>query len=328
MLLIAGFKKDLKDFAKKEIIPFCSSIIELSPSKFLINADFKKIIINSFIVESLHELVAEFSKVSDISGDIFKKFIKKNESFKVKCNEKQVCIDLGQAIKDGAECAVSLENPDKTFFAEKIDEKYYCYLAIHGAEDLSKRGYASNNNEFIPADAAKALADFSGYNDDGNLLDAFSHEGYIIIECALKLLKVGPAYFNSKNFDFEFPEPKVKPLKHKLFCSSDSMADLKFAKQNAKLSKTFKFIDFNISTLNDLDYAFKENTFDYFISALPKKISMEKLFFQLDYIMKKKCVVVILSSESIEGLFEEFGFKITNSMQLLGKKAFKLERGF
>ncbi|MFA5333097.1 MAG: THUMP domain-containing protein [Candidatus Nanoarchaeia archaeon] len=325
MLLIVQFKKELKEFVKKEIQPFCKSIKDLDGSRLLVDSDYKELIINSFLPEKICLLVLEFLSIKNINAN-FKNYLKSDESFKVKCSEKQICIELGQIIKDSANAQVSLDNPDKTFFVEKISENYYCYLDIAGADNLIKRGYSTNNNEFITADYCKAMVDYSGYSDNGNLLDAFSHEGYIIIECALKLLKVGPAYFNSKNYDFEILEPKVKPLKNKLFCYSDSMADLKFAKQNAKLSKTSKFIEFGFSTLNDIDYTLKEDKFDYFVSALPKNIDMEKFFFQMDYIMKKKCTIVILTNQEIAGKFEEFSFKITGSIKCNDKIMIKLVR--
>ena len=325
MLLIAGFKKDLKDFVKKELQPFSKSVKELSESKFLIDSEITEVLANTFLLENLSVVVAEFKDVKEIKAD-FSKFIKSDESFKVKCAEKQICVELGQLIKDSTNCEVSLDNPDKTFNVEKFLDKYYSCLIIPGAADLIKRGYAANNNEFLTADVAKAMIDLSGYKDDGLLIDPFCHEGYTIIECALKLLNVGPAYFNSKNFDFKFIEPKVKPLKNKLICCSDSMADIKFSKQNAKTSKTFKFIDFGFSTLNDIDYTFKEAKFDYFVTALPKNADVEKLFFQLDYIMKKECVIVILTSQDIAGKFEEYGFKIKEEMPIINKKLFKMVR--
>jgi 23S rRNA G2445 N2-methylase RlmL len=326
MLLIVQFKKELKDFVKKEIGPLCKSMREIDDSRLLAESDLKELIANSFLPQKISIYIAEFSSVSEIKSVDFSAYLKSDESFKVKCGEKQLCIDLGQIIKDSAKARVSLDNPDKTFFAEKIGEKYCCYLDISGADNLVKRGYSTNNNEFITADYCKAMVDYSGYNDNGVFLDAFSHEGYVIIECALKLLKVGPAYFNSKNFDFEIKEPKVRPLKNKLMCYSDSMADLKFAKQNAKLSKTSKFIEFGFSTMNDIDYILKEGNVDYFVSVLPKNADAEKLFFQLDYIMKKKCTIVILTNQEIKGKFEEFGFKIIGSIKCDGRSMIKLVR--
>ncbi|MDD4352948.1 MAG: hypothetical protein PHN56_00670 [Candidatus Nanoarchaeia archaeon] len=327
MLLIVQFKKELKDFVKKEIEPFCKSINELDESKLIVESDFKELIINSFLLEKISILLAEFSNPAETKNVSFKNHLNKDESFKVKCSEKSICIELGQIIKDNTGAQVLLDNPNKTFFVEKINEKYYCYLIIEGADNLVKRGYSTNNNEFITADYCKAMIDYSGYNDNGVLLDAFSHEGYVSIECALKLLKVGPAFFNSKNFDFEIPAPKVKPLKNKILCYSDSMADLKFAKQNAKLSKTFKFMDFGFTTLNDIDYTLKEEKIDYFVSVLPKNADIEKLFFQLDYIMKKKCTIVILTSQDIAGKFEEFKFKIIDTIKCFeNKNMIKLAR--
>jgi len=326
MLFIVKFKKELKEFIKKELEPASKSLKELNDSSIIADSELKELIMGSYLAEKISFFVAEFSSPLEAKTADFKKFLKSEESFKVKSSEKQICMDLGQIIKDQTGSRVSLDNPDKTFYVDKIGENYYCYADISGAESLLKRGYFTNNNELITADYCKAMIDFSGYNDDGVLLDAFSHEGYVIIECALKLLKVGPAYFNSKNFDFELPEPKVKPIKNKLMCYSDSMADLKFCKQNAKLSKTFKFIEFGFSTLNDIDYTLKEGKIDYFVSVLPKNADIEKLFFQLDYIMNKKCVIVIMTSQDIKGKFEEFGFKIIGSVKCADKTMTKLVR--
>ncbi len=324
-MLIAWFKKDLKDFAKEEALSLCKSAELLDDSRILADCDAEKLIINSFIIDKISDCLAIFSDSKEAKIDA-KKHLNPSESFKVKCPDIKVCIDLGQIIKDQTGAKVSLNEPDKTFIAEKIGEKYYCYIDIPGAQNLSKRGYLSSNTEFISADYCKALIDYSGYKDNGKLLDAFSHEGCVAIECCLKLLKVGPAYFNSKDFLFEMPEPKVKPLKNKILCYSDSMTDLKYCKQNAKLSKTFKFIDFGFSTLNDIDYTLKEGNIDYFASVLPKKADIEKLFFQLDYIMAKKSVVAIITYQDITGKFEEFGFKIEKQLKLESGSMIKLVR--
>jgi hypothetical protein len=42
--------------------------------------------------------------------------------------------------------------------------------------------------------------------------------------------------------------------------------------------------------------------------------------------MKKKCIIILLTSQEIAGKFEEFGFKITGTVKCAEKNIIKLER--
>ena len=104
-------------------------------------------------------------------------------------------------------------------FAEKIGEKYYCYIDIIGALEHLSEGLLVSNTEFITADYSEALIDCSGYNDDGKLLDAFSTR-MRRNRIALETSESRSQRISIPNFLFEIPEPVVKPLKNKIMCYS------------------------------------------------------------------------------------------------------------
>jgi len=319
MELLIKYKKSLAPFVRNEMSKYSSKFEELNDGMAVIDADISKVLINSALVESASILIGytdNFHNIKDL-----KNAAKSGESFKVKCGEKNVCIELGQMIKDATNASVSLDNPDRTIIAEKLGNKYLIYTS---EIKLSNRGYSSSNDEFITPDAARAMVEYSGWEDNGIFADAFCGDGYIIIEAALKALNVGPGFFKSKDFSFEVKTPVVKKLKSPLLCMSNDMNEIKFAKQNSRLARVFKYLTFMVHNVEDLDYKMKEASVDCLVSALPKRINIDKLFFQLEYIMKADCIVVLLTNEDVSGAIKEYGFRIIDETMIESKKLIKL----
>ncbi|MBN1924180.1 MAG: hypothetical protein JW791_05505 [Nanoarchaeota archaeon] len=325
MKLVIKYNSVITSFVKDEVKVFSTLFNELTPGIAVIDADFKSVIINSSLLEYVGVLFGFHNSVTEFEGFNFKDFINSNESFKIKCSDRKVCIELGQLIKDSTGASVSLESPDKTVTVEQVGNKLLAYLIISGENKLTQRGYAVSNNEFITSDIARVMVDFSGWNDNGLLIDIFCHEGYIIIEAVLKTLNVGPGYFKSKELSFKFEEPKIKKISSEILCFSNDMNEIKLAKQAVKLAKIFKYVNFGFHDLEDLDYKMKEETIDYLITALPRKVNVEKLFFQLDYVMKKEGVIVLLTNHDISSC-SKYDFKIVDKIIIGDKKLYKLVR--
>jgi 23S rRNA G2445 N2-methylase RlmL len=254
----------------------------------------------------------------------FKTLIKEGESFRVKCSDRKVCVLLGQFIKDNTNAGVNLEHPSKIVFVDLVGDEFLVYSLL--ADELINRGYSVSNVEFITPDVAGAMVDYSGWSDNGTLLDPFCHEGYVIIEACLKGLGVGPGFFKAKEFSFDVEKPIVEKLKSKIVCFSTDLSSLKFAKQNAKLARVSKYVRFGFHDLNDLDYKMKERTINFLITALPKHVNVEKLFFQLDYIMSSKGVVVLYTNQDLS-VMSEYRFKKVDEVVINKKRLVKLVRG-
>jgi len=321
MKLVIHYKKDLAIFVKDEMKILASDFKELAPGTGIVEGDYKNLIVNSGLLEKVsifigYEKIDAFKKIS------FKEWIDSDDSFKIECSNREVCIELGRIVQDNTNTKVLLENPDKVLKAEMINDKILLCLELLSS-NLSSRGYSIANTEFVTADVARAMVDFSGWNNKGVLLDPFCHEGYIIIEACLKSIGVGVGYFKSKDLNFNVKEPRIKGLKSELRGYAKDRKDLKFAKQHAALAKIFKYLKFGCHDLKDLDYTMKEDSVDFVITALPKNTSMEELFFQLEYIMKKEGVVVLLTGQELD-YHELYDFKLINETKIMNKSLFKL----
>lgn len=308
-----------------ELDSFNFGYTKITAGVMLVDGDYKKLNIESTLIERVGLLVGYHDSIVDFKSKDYSQFIKNDDSFKVKCKDRMVCIELGQYIKDSTKAKVSLDEPDKIFFVYRFNNKILVFLDTTGDNKLTMRGYSSTNNEAITSDTASAMVMFSGWDNNKILLDPFCNQGYIIIEALLQALKIGPGTLRTKSFDFEVKQQEVKKIKLLALCSSNDMNNIKNAKQNAKLAGVFRYIRFGFNTLNDLDYKIGENKIDYIISVLPKKVDIDKLFFQLEYIMKKDGVVVILTKKDIDA-YKKYSFKIIKETTIYNKKLIKLVR--
>ncbi len=301
MKLLVKHKPVLKEFVKKE---FNRAIVkELTDSFLIVDCDYKDALIRSRFVEQLSYYIGRVKSVELLKGFDFSKYISSEESFRIKCKDNKICVILGQIVKDATHATVSLESPDKVVVVDNLGSDYLVYIPLSESK-LSNRGYSVSNKDYVDADICSALVDYSGWSDNGVLLDPFCHQGYVIIEAVLREKGIGVGIFKRNEFDFDVTIPKVKKLSSKVICMSNDMNDLKLAKQNAIGAHVFKDIRFMFSTLNDLDYVMKEATVDYIVTCLPKNIDYDKLFFQLEYIVKKKGVIVLLSPKEIDEYVE------------------------
>ncbi len=312
MRLLVKHKPMLKEFVRKE---FEGKIVEeLSESFMIVESDYKDILLNSRFIEQVSIYVGYVDSIHSLSSFEFDNYISKDESFRIRCRNREVCVVLGQIVKDKTKASVSLENPDKVVVVESLDSKYLVYIPLSESK-LSHRGYSVSNKDYVEADICSALVDYSSWKDNGVLLDPFCHQGYVIIEAVLREKGIGVGVFKRNEFDFDVEVPKDKKLSSKVICMSNDMNDLKLAKQNARGAYVFKDIKFMFSTLNDLDYVMKEATVDYVVTCLPKDIDYDKLFFQLEYIVKKGGTIVLLSPKEIEEEYVDYEISLVEQKE-------------
>lgn len=322
MKLLIEYKPELLSFVKEELKDYSKSFKKLNEGLALVSAELDELVVKSSMIESVSVFIGLVKDFSSLKNYDFPSLFNSTDSFRIKCSDRKVCINLGQMVKDSTNARVDLENPDKIIFVEKLESEWLVRLLI--IDKLHIRGYSVTNSSFINGDVARALIEYSEWDDNGLLLDPFCNEGFIPIEAALKGLQVGPGFFKAKELSFDIETPRVKKLKSKIVCFTNKMKDLKFAKQNAKLGRVTKYLRFGFHELNDLDYKLKESTVDYVISALPDNLNFKELFFQLEYVMKKGGVAVFFIKAFDTEVFKEYGFKLVWKKDFLNKILLKL----
>lgn len=324
MKLVIQYEKTLKTYLLEELKSLGENFEEITEGLALIEADYKELNIKSFFIQrvgvfmGLHEELNRFKTID------YSKYLDSSDSFKVKCTDKNLCMQLGQFIKDSSKAGVSLDNPRKTFFAEKIKDKILLFLDTTGEKPLTLRGYASTSNESISSDAAAAIVKFSGWTPDKTMIDLYCNQGYIIIEALLLALNIPPGSLRLKNFSFQTElTRREEPAKiADIFAFSTTMNDVKNAKQNCQLAGVLKHVRFGSQELANLDYDLGENKIDFVISAPPRSIDMDKLFFQLEYIVKKGGVIVLYTSADISK-YKDYNIELVEESAIFNKKLYK-----
>jgi len=129
MKLVIHYKKDLAIFVKDEMKILASDFKELAPGTGIVEGDYKNLIVNSGLLEKVsifigYEKIDAFKKIS------FKEWIDSDDSFKIECSNREVCIELGRIVQDNTNTKVLLENPDKVLKAEMINDKILLCLEL------------------------------------------------------------------------------------------------------------------------------------------------------------------------------------------------------
>ncbi|VVB74153.1 tRNA (guanine(6)-N2)-methyltransferase [Candidatus Tiddalikarchaeum anstoanum] len=325
MRLAVLFEKTLKEYAAKELGTFTKVFEEIAPGYAITDADYKELNIKSRFLQRVGILIGFFEKMSDFKGLKYSDYLSSNDSFKVRCDDKTVCVELGQYIKDATNAKVSLDNPVKIFYAERLNNKLLVFLDTTGEKKLTQRGYTSTNVEVLTSDAAAAIVLFSGWTPDKVLIDLYCNQGYIIIEAVMNALNIWPGTLKTKSFNFEIGTFKIKEgVKLNVLAFSTTMNDIKNAKQNCQLAGVYKFVKFGTQELNAVDYDLGENKVDYVISAPPRDIDWNKLFFQLEYIVRNNGIAVLYTSADINA-YKEYKIELVEQASICGKNTYKFQ---
>ena len=113
------------------------------------------------------------------------------------------------------------------------------------------------------------------------------------------------------------------PKKINLFGSDMLLTAVNSSNKNAKIAGIHKGLNLNRIDIDWIDTKFEENSISFMVTDIPEKTKMsnskylDKLYtefwFQADYIMKKKDVVIVIACNTVEDMqkdAEKFKFKL------------------
>ena len=281
-------------------------------------------------------------KKSDINN-----WLHEGLSFKAECirhgehdfSSIDVVPKIGEAILSCSKHSikVDLKNPDLQIFAFVTGEG--CYYGIDFAGiDLSTRDYKIfSHRESLNGTIAYSLVRLSEWDRKKILIDPFCGSATIPIEASIwqtgfplnyyrkeklvfKKMDLG---FDQKKF-FEDLDNKAKfPKKINLFGSDMLLTAVNSSNKNAKIAGIHKGLNLNRIDIDWIDTKFEENSISFMVTNIPEKTKMsnskylDKLYtefwFQADYIMKKKDVVIVIACNTVEDMqkdAEKFKFKL------------------
>lgn len=288
-----------------------------------------------------------FTGIDDIEKNCvtlkFDGWIDKASSFAVRCiregthgfSGKDIEALVGESIVKRIKAPVDLEHPLIPVCVFIKDNSCIIGIDLVGF-DLSKRSY----HLFTVPTALKGTVAYcalrhSGYKGKGLLLDPFAKNGTIPIEAALFAYGLSPNYFNKDTFAFRnFPVLKKTDF-DALFTSWDRrsspkteiigydpfLRNVKASQKNAKIADINKEIQFSRADIEWLDTKKQENEIDFVVSYPPQpsknkpvsdaKKMFKELFYQLEFIMKKKgvCVFICTHPELMIDEAAKYSFK-------------------
>ena len=266
------------------------------------------------------QLIDNFSVKKDLIKEMKARIKKidfseyKGKSFAVRCWHKKIENSRGEiekAVGSVIPGKVDLNNPEVRFFVFVYGKDVYFGIDVTG-RDLSERDYKIfSHPHSLKGPLAYGLVRLSGYNDKEGLLNCFCKSGEIGIEAALFGSGLAANYYNKEKMGFEFDLSKfdkIKKKKLKIYCVDNDMRSLAATKKNAKIAGVSKEIQVSRFKVEDLDIKFKEKEVDCLICQL--EISQAKeLFYQADYILKGKLVLLCRPEDNFDKYAQEQKFK-------------------
>jgi putative N6-adenine-specific DNA methylase len=271
-------------------------------------------------------------------------WLSKDKTFAVRCwhettmDTLKIERTIGGYLHETFSSPVDLKNPQVPIFA--FIDQGTCFLGVDIAGfDLSKRSYfIFSHPSSLKGTIAYALCRLSGFSKEKPLLDVFSKSGNITIEATLFAMSMSCHYYNKDKFHFtRLPCVDQKEIEA-MFDEEDNkitsdiapvtgydnlLRNVKAAQKNAKIAGINKEINFTKGDIEWIDTKFKEEEIECVI-AYPQQPShrvpqkpiekiMKELFYQLDYILKSKGKVVIMThfaKDFFKKLAEDNKFKL------------------
>jgi 23S rRNA G2445 N2-methylase RlmL len=234
---------------------------------------------------------------------------------------------------------VKLNAPDVLFFAIATD-KTYIGLDVIG-RTLSKRDWRIMlSRRSLKATVAASTVVYAGATEKDLILDPLADDGTIAIETALYLTRMSPRFYE-RNFAFErFPclkgwEWKQDERKEiqKIIAYAANLQEMKAIRTNSKLAGVEKDIHSTKVTIDWVDAKLEERSVDRIITApiqsgkslAPQQAAKinEQLFYQAEYIMKKKKSVTCITEKPDELLpaAQKYGFSEDSRREVyMGKR--------
>lgn len=317
----------IEDIAIKEIEELTKAKAkQILPGRLLFSCDEKKINELIYITKSLTKVCLYLSRFTFKSADDIENELKKIKfpikgTFAARCSRKgdhlfdsrEIEILIGNTVPKGFK--VSLENPDTLIYADIEDNN--CIISIElTRKELQKRDYRIKaHTQSVNPCVAYAMIRLSNWKKEEIFLDPFCKDGVIAIEAALYASNI-PRGFFSNDGKIESIDKKISRDELKVFAYDALMPNVRSTEINAKLASVNKQITFSRTELDWLETKFKKDSVDKIVTAVPsvkdekeRGKTYKEFFYQAEYIMKKKGIIVAAIHHP--GVFREFakGFK-------------------
>lgn len=271
------------------------------------------------------ELITEFKIKEDLIEEIkenikridFSKYLKKNQTFAVRCGKKKIeqqRSEIEEAVGEVIDGKVDLEEPEIRFFIFVNGKEVYFGLDV--SHDLSEREYKIfTHPNALKGPMAYALVRWSEWKPGKTLLNVFCKSGEIGIEAALLGSGLAVNYYAKDKMDFEFDLSKfdtAKKKKLKIICIDEDSRSLAATKKNAKIAGVHEHLGVSRIPIEDLDIKFKEGEVDSLIVHIGRRVELEKmkeLFYQAKFILNGKLVICGQEKDNFDQLAESQKFK-------------------
>lgn len=348
--------KEIKEITKKNsLIKEAAVIFEVSKLENLCSLCYKAQSVNRILF-----LLAEnsFKDVDDIKKKVcgidFSRWLDKNKTFRVSSeiinngiSSETLNSSTGEFIIDEVKKSkkfipkVDLDNPDMIFFVYVFGDHFYLGIDFSGFS-LHKRIYKIfGYPRSLRGTIAYSLLRIADVNKKDTIIDPFCGSGEIIIEAALFLSKFPVNYFNKEKFvfnkflkfNFGSWDKKICEDKLKIIGYDSSWLYLNNAKKDSKIAGINKLVSLSRLEAEWLDTKFDKASVDKIITQVPQisknknikdiEKAYDKLFYNAEFILKKKGVVVIISkrTEELKKYAEKYKFKLKSERTVYSGKS-------
>lgn len=143
------------------------------------------------------KLLANSPRIEDLASNLDQSIIETGKTFSVRSEllDNKVCGDLGGLIKEKVRARVSLEDPDRVFQVEQLDDgRYLLGLSSGGIKEFSWRTRRPRARRFFLPSAiypklARLLVNLSRVKEGDYFLDPFCGTGSLLIESSVMGIK-------------------------------------------------------------------------------------------------------------------------------------------
>lgn len=353
MRSLAITNKGFEDICALEIKELIDIDSTLKDSCVEFDATEKELIKLSYLSQSINRILILFDDFDfkDID-DLIKKTqqvkydakIFNKKSFVVRCikenndiNSTEIEQKVGEVFFSNLKSKVDLKNSDLSILV--FIEGNHAHIGVDFAGvDLSKRSYKIYlAPKSLRGTLAYELLRYAGYDKNKKMLDCFAANGNIVIEAALFGTKYSVRNFDKDKFRFavkinedyleELDELFVKE-KLKIYAFDHLLPNIEKIKKNAKIANILKFINVSKVDIEWLDTKVDEKTIDIICSYFPEvskrtekhivKKTYKEFFYQADFILKKKGIIVALlhNPEELIASAKEAKFKFIEKREI------------
>ncbi|MBI5392486.1 hypothetical protein HZA96_01330 [Candidatus Woesearchaeota archaeon] len=273
-----------------------------------------------------------------------------SKSFKVECkrfgnhqfNSLEIAGEISKTIAAKSNAVISLNAPEVIFHCYIHNNNLYFGLDIAGF-NLSKRDYnIFNTQNSLNGAIAYSLMRDAELKEGETLLNHYANSGAVAIETALFLTNKSVNFYKKDKFltaklwNIDLKQfDKIKAANTKIICYDKSMHNITALKKNAQIAGIHKELSIGRVDTEWLDTKIDEKSVDKVIAALPipSKVIGDKdiapvykeFFYQLDYVLKKKHLIVIIieKDELLKECMDKFEI-IAEKKVLQGMREYKV----